>query len=398
MYADDLVIVGDHVGRIQKILDVLSGFCIKWGLKVNMSKTKAMIYRNGGIVKKNENFYYNGMKLDNVSYYKYLGVTMSTRLSWTPAQTVLAAQARKALLMISQVNNQCEFSFTTTCKIFDTCIVPILTYGSEIWGTCVNNIIESVHMKFCKMQLGVSINTPTPAVLGECGREHIYIKCFVKSIKYWLKLLSSPSNSLLYSCYSFLYNQCLLGKSNWASEIRDLLCRHGFGWAWENQSVPDDNIFLKLFSKRVKDCELQLWKSELENMSKLRTYSLIKQTKEQEFYLTLCIPRRLKTVLAKFRTGNHNLEIEIGRHDNLNTEDRLCKYCGSNNNVVVEDEYHVLFHCPAYKESRDIFIGRDLIIANMYSFISLMTSKNTQEIINLTHFVFSVFKTRRSMK
>jgi hypothetical protein len=58
-------------------------------------------------------------------------------------------------------------------------------YGSEIWGTCVNNIIESVHMKFCKMQLGC-INTPTPAVLGECGREHIYIKCFVKSIKYWL--------------------------------------------------------------------------------------------------------------------------------------------------------------------------------------------------------------------
>ncbi len=96
LYADDLVIVGDHVGRIQMMLDVLSGFCIKWGLKINMSKTKAMIYRNGGIVTKNENSYYNCIELDNVSYYKYLGVTMSTRLSWKPAQTVLAAQARNA--------------------------------------------------------------------------------------------------------------------------------------------------------------------------------------------------------------------------------------------------------------------------------------------------------------
>ena len=44
-----------------------------------MSKTKALVYRNGDIIKKNEVLYYNGVKLDNVPYYKYLGVIMSTR-------------------------------------------------------------------------------------------------------------------------------------------------------------------------------------------------------------------------------------------------------------------------------------------------------------------------------
>ena len=43
-------------------------------------------------------------KLENVSYYKYLGITMSTRLSWTPAQVTLATQASKAMNVINQVN------------------------------------------------------------------------------------------------------------------------------------------------------------------------------------------------------------------------------------------------------------------------------------------------------
>ena len=62
LYADDLVIVGDHIGRVQKILNVLSEFCVKWGMKVNMSKTKSMIFRNGGVIKRNELLYYNGVR------------------------------------------------------------------------------------------------------------------------------------------------------------------------------------------------------------------------------------------------------------------------------------------------------------------------------------------------
>ena len=76
MYADDLVIVGDHIySRVQKLLNTLSEFCNKWELKVNMSKTKSMIFRNGGIIKQNEVLYFKDKKLENVSYYKYLGVT-----------------------------------------------------------------------------------------------------------------------------------------------------------------------------------------------------------------------------------------------------------------------------------------------------------------------------------
>ena len=84
-----------------------------------MSKTKSMIFRNGGIIKQNEVLYFKDRKLENVSYYKYLGVTMSTRLSWSPAQVTLATQAGKALNIINQVNYKCDYSFKSSCNIFD---------------------------------------------------------------------------------------------------------------------------------------------------------------------------------------------------------------------------------------------------------------------------------------
>jgi len=398
LYADDLVIVGDHVGRVQRILEALSAFCVKWGLEVNMSKTKAMIFRNGGIIKKSEYFYYNGVKIENVSYFKYLGITMSTRLSWSPAQHTLAAQARKVLFVINQVNIQCDYSYQTACDIFDKCVVPILTYGSEAWGPYAHDVIESVHTKFCKIQLGVGPSTPTPAVLGECGRDHIYVNCIIKCVKYWLKLISLPKESLLGACYCFLYNQSLLGKPNWCTKIKEILFKYGFGWAWEDQNVPDEHVFMKLFSKRLKDCELQLWASDVQNMPKLRTYSLFKETRQQELYLSLCIPRRLRIVLAKFRTGNHRLEIEVGRHRNLNTEDRLCKFCCLyNNSTVIEDEYHVIFHCPAYSVVRNTYIGVETSVANMYNFVSIMKATTTENIVNLAHFISSMFKTRTQL-
>ena len=150
LYADDLVIVGDHIGRVQKVLNTLAEFCKKWGLQVNMSKTKSMVFRNGGIIKQNEVLYFDGQKLENVSYYKYLGLTMSTRLSWSPAQVTLAAQACKALNIINQVNYNCNYSFKSACDIFDKCVLPVVSYGSEIWGTDVHKAIENVHLKFCK--------------------------------------------------------------------------------------------------------------------------------------------------------------------------------------------------------------------------------------------------------
>ena len=63
-------------------------------------------------------------------------------------------------------------------------------------GIVIYFSIEKVHLKFCKNQLGVGSRTPTSAVLGEYGRKLLYVTCIIKCVKYWLKLISLPAESL----------------------------------------------------------------------------------------------------------------------------------------------------------------------------------------------------------
>ena len=119
-----------------------------------------------------------------------------------------------------------------------------------------------------------------------------------KECKIWLKIISLPVESLLGSlgsCYALNYRQCQLAKTNWESNIRDLLNGYGFGWIWKNQSVPDSVAFVSIFSERVKDQDGLRWSSQVCNMPKLMLYCKYKEDKQEELYLSLPIPRRLRS-------------------------------------------------------------------------------------------------------
>ena len=74
-----MVICGETVGNVQRILNVLELFCNNWGLKVNLDKTNDMVFRNGGIITNNEKWWFIGTQLKPCTYYKNLGLNLSTR-------------------------------------------------------------------------------------------------------------------------------------------------------------------------------------------------------------------------------------------------------------------------------------------------------------------------------
>ena len=59
LYADDMTIFSETAKGIQKGLNVLESYCNRWKLTVNIDKTKVMVFRKGGILQRNLNFYYN---------------------------------------------------------------------------------------------------------------------------------------------------------------------------------------------------------------------------------------------------------------------------------------------------------------------------------------------------
>ena len=61
------------------------------------------------------------MKLEVYTYYKYLGVMVSSRLSWGMATRTLASQANKMFIIIKVIQFKCRnIQFDVFCDIFDT--------------------------------------------------------------------------------------------------------------------------------------------------------------------------------------------------------------------------------------------------------------------------------------
>ena len=58
------------------------------------------------------------------------------------------------------------------CKLFDSLVLPILSYASEVWGVDENigDAAELLHRQFLKHILGVRDSTANVIVLAELGR------------------------------------------------------------------------------------------------------------------------------------------------------------------------------------------------------------------------------------
>ena len=98
---------------------------------MNLNKTNVIVFRNGGYLRRYE--FYRDTKLKVVTYYKYLGLVISSRLSWYMCQKTLAEQALKAVFSLkSNLKKFGPLSVNLLLKIFDTKIMPILTYAAEI--------------------------------------------------------------------------------------------------------------------------------------------------------------------------------------------------------------------------------------------------------------------------
>ena len=88
-------------------------------------------------------------------------------------------------------------------KLFDSIVLPILTYSCKVWGfeNCAE--IEKVHLRFCKKILKVKQTTSNYMVYEELGRYPLNIYINVRMIGFWLKLKSS--NKLSSNVYQLLF-------------------------------------------------------------------------------------------------------------------------------------------------------------------------------------------------
>ncbi len=83
----------------------------------------------------NTKFMFDGSELEIVKQYKYLGVFLDEYLDFNVTANVLAGAAGRVLgAVLSKLRNFGNIGFKSFTKVFDSSVLPVLEYASEIWG------------------------------------------------------------------------------------------------------------------------------------------------------------------------------------------------------------------------------------------------------------------------
>ena len=145
-------------------------------------------------------FTFNGIKVERVQSYKYLGFEFHATKKLNHGVSKLVSAANKAMQALKR---RCDFLHISDpkqrCKLFDSLVLPILSYASEVWAVDkeVGEPAEQLHRQVLKHVLGVRDSTATLIVLAEFGRYPLRFHWWQHILRYHNCINSLPDDERL---------------------------------------------------------------------------------------------------------------------------------------------------------------------------------------------------------
>ena len=361
LYADDIVIMSLSEEGLQKCLDELNKFCKEWKLTISMKKTKCITFQKQSKVNRRSSFFIDGKVVQNVSEFIYLGVNIKSNGSFHSTLKNLSCKASSAIFALNSRFKLNKIPVKAAFKLFDTTILPILTYGSEVWGIYLNMDstkwdkceIEQTHLQFCNHILGINRSSTNHLTRFETGRYPIRLHIDYKILTFRKHILSMPKDSIIYQALLMDKNLHDAGHivtlTSYIKNLNLMNLRHVQG---NNCNLENSN------KKQIKSILSEYYKnislSQLSVNPKARLYLQHKTEPRYEPYLDTITNRKIRVQYAKFRLGDHDLENEKGRHMKVERGNRYCKLCTTGD---IGDELHLLFNCNKLYKSRPSFLN-----------------------------------------
>ena len=303
--------------------------------------------------------------------------------------------------MIRSALQHCNPNPKLCVSLFDKLAKPILLYCSEIWGAFgvkhtkhINLLLslltndktpyEKLNLKMCKHTLRVPKQASNLAARAELGRIPIAKSIIVAIIKYYARFKNINHNEPLYHAFN---SQNSLIKNSYNTMSYPYLARRLMVQLeipqLTNQymsciSTNPKNHIITIGIRAKKSC-ISYYKEYISNTlsnirlnsdSKLTLYSFIKKDYLYENYLDS--KHQFISELTKFRISNHQLPIELGRHQRIKIPRhlRICTLCKQN----VGNEFHALMSCQnnIAIESRNLYLGKFNLVVPEWNTMSTM--------------------------
>ena len=371
LFADDLVLLSESSQGLNACINRLDTYCRKWGLTINLAKTKVIIFNKGGHKISKFKFFLQDNPIEIVQWYCYLGVIFSSCGTFTRAIKALHDKACKAFFSLKKVDtrNNAELSL----KLFDVLVTPILTYAIEIWGPSLidkNKIsrdhslkclldspcCENLNVKLCKYVLGIGRKSCNDAARGELGRHPILLLTMHRWINYMKHCFSLPLQNFARASLNPADN-IKVDSTDWSSKMKNVIISSFPG---SDLEFSPNFLFHPAVARIVQDHYMsryqQAWISCINKEfnpnlpNKLKSYASYKTTFSMENYVSY-LPLSKRRSFTKLRVSSHRLAIETGRYTRPITprSQRFCNHCTQN---VLGDEMHFLLSCSKFAVQR----------------------------------------------
>ena len=308
-----------------------------------------MIFNRGNRIIKAD-FNVAGAKIENVKSFIYLGFTIWAKdCSFKIAMDDLSIKANRAIFALKNKIKLSKLPIKLAIKLFRSQIVPILLYGSEVWGPYMNfdyatwekTVTERVQTQFLKRVLGCNFQTSNYMTWSDTGCRPLITLIIKRYISYF-KCVKERRSSLCYDAFVFEAEN---------SESPNF-CKFV-----ENFSLDVENLTLKSKEEVHKICAYsydRFWKTAISQSEKAFSFNKFKTNIAFESHLNLQLSVKHKIAISRFRLSNHSLMIEKGRHHKPNKiarNERKCYFCENE----VENEEHFMIKCPLYTPQRKLF-------------------------------------------
>ena len=120
LYADDMAILSLSSEGFQNSLDKLYTYCSKWEMEVSTIKTKVTVFNTSDRLLKGYRFHYNGINLEQVKEFNYLGTTFSLSGNHSYPKEKLRTKANKTYFPMLKALHKFDFDVVPSLRLFDT--------------------------------------------------------------------------------------------------------------------------------------------------------------------------------------------------------------------------------------------------------------------------------------
>ena len=199
LYADDTAIVCESPDEFQSALNNFVEYCQTWRLNFNYDKTKVVIFGARNIDQ--YRFEMEGVQIEISNSYKYLGVLLSSNGSFLNARKAIYEKANKAMHLLYKRIYNLNLPLDLQLQLFDSTILPIITYGSEIWGYENLDMFERIQNQFLRTITKCRKSTPMYMLYGELGRHPISITIKSRIIGFWTHIINGKSTKFVNLIY-----------------------------------------------------------------------------------------------------------------------------------------------------------------------------------------------------